>query len=120
MEIQTLLIGILLGAILGITGQGIRVIVGIKKENDKAEEEAKAAGKKVVRLYESLNNKRLLISLLIGLVAGILSYLFLLPEGEHEFTITPTKANVLAMIASGYAGTDFIEGFINRYLPKND
>lgn len=55
---------ILLGAILGSAGQSIRVVVGLKKSNDKAVEGAKPK--------DWFDSKPLLIGMLIGAVAGIL------------------------------------------------
>lgn len=113
LQIQTLFMSILLGGILGMTGQAIRMIIGIKKENDVLNEKARASGATTVSYYDSLSGKRLTISLLIGFVAGVLAFLFL-GDGVQ---VTFTKPNVLAIIASGYSGVDFIEGLINRYLP---
>jgi hypothetical protein len=118
MEIQSLLQAILLGGLLGMIGQAIRTIVGIKKENDSTNEKARASGQVTVSYYDSLSGKRLTISLLIGFTAGVLAYLFLDPEEGSEFSGKLFKADVLAIIASGYAGVDFIEGFMNRYLPE--
>ena len=60
--------GLGLGAILGATGQGIRVIVGLKK----AAESAQATGSSLKQVF---NGARLLVSLLIGAIAGMLAAL---------------------------------------------
>lgn len=114
MQAQILLIYVTLGGILGMTGQAIRMIVGLKKENEVQNERARVEGRSSVSYYDSLSGKRLTISLLIGFVAGLLAFLFLC---DDKFQIILSKANVLAIIASGYSGVDFIEGFMNKYLP---
>jgi len=95
------LILILLGGILGMAGQGIRVIVGFKKNNDKAatQEEAKA-NLDVQRMVFSL-----FIAFAVGGIAGVLAAV-----GSVDITID--KTTILAFLAAGYAGTDFIEGFM--------
>lgn len=118
MEIQILLQAILLGGLLGMVGQAIRTIVGIKKENDATNERARASGQTSVNYYDSLSGKRITISLLIGFATGVLAYLSLTAEPGHEFLANPTKSHVLGIIAAGYAGVDFIEGFMNKYLPE--
>ncbi len=118
MEIQNLLQAILLGGLLGMVGQSIRTIVGIKKENDSTNEKARASGQLTVSYYDSLSGKRLTISLLIGFTAGVLAYLFLDKGPGEVFATKLLKVDILAIIASGYAGVDFIEGFMNRYLPE--
>jgi hypothetical protein len=92
-------LGILIaGIILGALGQGARTIVGFKKLNDYADEASAA-----------VDGWRLLISFGIGGVAGALAALTILPvSGEVS------KEQMLGIAAAGYAGTDFIEGFISR------
>lgn len=93
---------ILLGAILGSAGQSIRVVVGLKKSNDKAAEGAKPK--------DWLDSKQLLIGILIGAVAGILGAIYLCGE-------VIDKQLLITLIAIGYAGTDFIEGFMKKKMP---
>ena len=104
---------ILLGGILGLVGQGIRVIVGIKKANDKAAEEK-------IAIKDVFDSQLLLYSLLSGFVAGALAAITLNENGA----LAEDKRNemlqglILPVIAAGYAGTDFIEGFVKKHLPK--
>lgn len=102
---------ILLGGLLGLLGQGIRMAVGLKKLSDtNALKEKK----------EDLNTTRLLVSLFIGFVAGAL---YVLVNG---FTDQPDVENgeyignqfIFTVIAAGYAGSDFIEGLFNTYIAK--
>jgi len=98
----------LLAAFLGIIGQLIRVVAGLKKECD----QASAAGE---TLSSRFNAQQLVISLLlslaIGAIAGVLS-------GIQVVDIHDTKG-IMALISAGYAGTDFIEAFMKRSLPSN-
>lgn len=98
---------ILLGAVLGAVGQSIRVIVGLKKKFD----EASLEGKPVKDWFEL---RHLLVSLLIafviGSIAGVLGVLDL-------FGKEITKETLVALIAIGYSGTDFIEGFMKTKIP---
>lgn len=53
----------------------------------------------------------LLIAFVVGGIAGILAGVQLI---EEEIT----QSTMLTIVAAGYAGTDFIEGFISERLPK--
>ncbi|HJT24680.1 MAG TPA: hypothetical protein VJ873_08900, partial [bacterium] len=59
---------ILLGAVLGMIGQGARVVVGLKKSMEGAKGDPKNPGRK-----EWFDLSRLLISLLLGAVAGAIA-----------------------------------------------
>lgn len=104
---QNLLNALLLGGLLGLIGQGIRMIVGLKK----AYEGATAETKTFTQVFEG---RRLGISLLIGFIAGVLGALALnvssMPELANE--------TLVSLIGAGYAGTDFIEGFIRKVTPS--
>jgi hypothetical protein len=89
--ISSLFITLGLGAILGLLGQGIRTIIGLYKNQ------------------LAIDWNRLIISLGLGAIAGSLMSLSLTIDLNNII-----NAQVLALIASGYAGADFIEGFINR------
>lgn len=100
---------ILIGAILGMVGQGIRVLVGLKKMND----EASAKGLDSQDLFKS---KELLLSLFIAFaIGGIAGVLASIDSLEIEFS----KSVIISFIAAGYAGTDFIEGFISKNKSTN-
>jgi len=94
---------LLLGSFLGAVGQGIRIIVGIKKRFDEV-----VPGKSLSNL---LDGKRMGISVGIALVVGAIAGAL----GVLDFVGTPmTKETVTTLISIGYAGTDFIEGFMRR------
>ena len=104
---QTLLNALLLGGLLGLVGQGIRMIVGLKKTYDQSQSEN-------TKFSEAIEPRRLGLSLVIGFIAGILGALALnistMPELSNE--------TLSALIGIGYAGTDFIEGFIRKVKPN--
>lgn len=102
MDLCQVTIFILLGAILGSTGQCLRVIVGLKKCSDNVEKDCK--------LKDWFDSKQLLVSLIIGSVAGIIGAVTLLGEPVD-------KQLLITLITIGYAGTDFIEGFMKKKLP---
>jgi Mn2+/Fe2+ NRAMP family transporter len=110
MDVFTALEYVVLGCILGAVGQGMRVIVGIKKQLD----EASASGKRWEDWFEM---KQFLVSLVIaftiGGIAGVLGAIELLGTGV-------TKESMIALITIGYAGTDFIEGFMKKKPQKNE
>lgn len=98
------LILILLGAILGMVGQGIRVVVGLKKLGDLATAEETETKNLFVTQQLVLS---LLIAFAIGAIAGVLAAVTSI---DLEFS----KSVIIAFISAGYAGTDFIEGFIKK------
>lgn len=100
---------LLLGGILGMIGQGIRVVAGLKKVNDQASAEGKSFGS----LFET---SKLFLSLLIGFIAGALAIIGVTGSAGD---VNPTKELIVTIIGAGYAGTDFIEGFIKKNLPAS-
>ena len=103
MDVNLVLMQVLLGAVLGMVGQGARVIVGLKKAADKA-----AAGRRTLK--DDFSTSTLVVSLLIGAVAGVLAILGAIGI-ESELM---SRESMMAVIASGYAGADFIEGFMKK------
>lgn len=125
------LYAILVGGLLGILGQGIRAIVGMKKMRDAKVtnnvNQAKAASTNATNKANNNNEppvvpvvvpdaeydpKRFWMSIFIGFVAGALASLFTVkwPEGDPE----KLKTVWLTIIGAGYAGTDFIEGLVRK------
>ncbi len=93
------------GGLFGALGQGLRVLVGLKKLNDAALREGKPFG----QLFSA---STLMVSLLIGAVAGVLGTLTVNVNLQAI-----TRENVVLLIGIGYAGADFIEGFVRKELP---
>ncbi|WP_259070935.1 hypothetical protein HDF24_22970 [Mucilaginibacter sp. X4EP1] len=113
METFSLAGPLLLGGLLGLTGQSIRVIVGLKKTYDSSVQQS-------TQFKDAFDGKQLLISLLIGFVAGLLATLLQLSFDPKAPQFTWTKDIAVEIIAVGYAGADFIEGFMKKYLPAQD
>ncbi len=105
MDVYTALTYVVLGIVSGAIGQGVRAVIGIKKaieESGKNWEEW---------LKDGFNSKLLLLSLFIGGIAGgLASFALLGNEVNPEF--------LLGIMAAGYAGTDFIEGFMITRIKK--
>lgn len=109
MTTQDLILQLLLGGILGIAGQGLRVLVGLKKLFDKSQQESRP-------FTELFSATFLLISIFMGFVAGVLATCAISDAG---FKMEINKEAALSLIGSGYAGADFIEGFVSKYFPKS-
>jgi hypothetical protein len=97
---------LLLGGLLGTVGQGARTVIGLKKLSDEN------AGKDPNQM-DVFVASRLLISLFLGFIAGVIAALSLGLEklanvGSGDISL------LLGIAAAGYAGTDFIEAFIAR------
>lgn len=102
---------LVLGGILGIVGQGIRVVAGLKKVNDMALAEGKSFG-------SLFDGSSLGLSLLIGFIAGALAIIGMTGSTETVTPAIPLKKDlIVTIIGAGYAGTDFIEGFVKKRLP---
>lgn len=95
------------GGILGVLGQSIRVVPGLKKVND-------AAHTKGVRFKDMFEASQFMLSLLIGFVAGAIAILAISDSAQ---LLKPTREMIVSLMGAGYAGSDFIEGFIKKYLP---
>ena len=105
------LVFLTLCALLGATGQAARAIVGLKKLKDVTADQGKS-------FYDAFEPSTLIVSLIIGAVAGVVAGLALgIPEAAAadgtEITGIDTEF-ALGIMASGYAGADFIEGFMSR------
>ena len=105
MDAQNWLVILLLGGLLGMVGQGTRAIVGLKKASDLAS----ASGQ---TLSDRFDGTQLGISLLIGFIAGALAVMGLALAGKLSETANLEGHVLMTVFTAGYAGTDFIEGFI--------
>ena len=95
---------ILLGGVMGTIGQGMRTVVGIKKLHENMAQAGKT-------LREGFDGTTLAVSLLIGFIAGALAAITLVRGDRVEPEL------LMGLLAAGYAGTDFIEAFMRKYLP---
>ncbi len=107
MAVNDLIMTLLVGGLLGMVGQGIRIIVGLKKVYDQSLREMKDFS----QLFDS---RLIMMSLLIGFVAGTLGALSMLDPATTKIS----KESLLTFTGIGYAGADFIEGFVKKYLPS--
>ena len=85
--------GLLLGGLLGMLGQGIRIIVGLKKLNDEASVQGASFGSK-------FEGSRLGLSLLIGFIAGGLA---VIGFAESPGITTPSRELIVTLLGAGYA-----------------
>ena len=104
MQAEQLLIVLLLGGLLGMTGQGIRVIAGIKKLHDETTHTRQ-------NFRDNFDIQTLLVSLFIGFIAGVLAIVALWGKIDPN---NLQSENVIALLGAGYAGADFIEAFMSR------
>ena len=102
---EVLSMQVVAGGLLGTLGQGVRVIAGLKKAHDSAAQQSQPL---------TIETGTLVISLFIGFTAGALALLTTSGFSDH---LDIDKSTAAALIATGYAGTDFIEAFMKKYLP---
>jgi putative chitinase len=99
------LLALLVAGLLGMVGQGVRAVAGIKKMGD----DAQAKGVSPASVFSP---GWFLVSLVIGFIAGVIAGLSL---GLSKLLKTPDDMQLLLGIAAaGYAGTDFVEAFSSR------
>lgn len=106
MDAVTTLVFVILGLLLGAVGQGARAVVGIKKQFDQA-----AQADSNIEFQQWFNVQLLILSLAIGAIAGGLASLLLMGKELNTELL-------LGLVAAGYAGTDFIEGFMKTKTPQ--
>jgi hypothetical protein len=99
---------LIVGGLMGLLGQGARAVVGLKGMSD----DAKALNLSPNDLFEAA---RLFTSLMIGFLVGLAAALVYI---KTNGTTEPDFQTMLGFVATGYAGTDFLEGFISQYLPQ--
>lgn len=104
---------ILAGGLLGALGQGIRTAVGFKKFN-----EANSALATENKVAKEFSISRMVISIFIGFVAGAIGMLVKGASLSHNGDYS--TESIVAIIAIGYSGADFIEGIFNTYIKKTN
>jgi predicted chitinase len=103
--IGTELSALVLCGVVGMVGQGIRAVVGLRK-----------AGYLQIEAGDSKQNfsaSYLMVTLMIGFIAGSLSGLIM---GLDTFAGKLPSESLMALVAAGYAGVDFIEGSFNSRI----
>lgn len=101
---QDVLFYMILAALLGMAGQLFRVVVGLKKLMSNTNVETTTSSVISANLQQILFS--LLIGGIVGAVAGVLSAVV-----TKDFTHI-SQSSIFGLVAAGYAGTDFIEGFV--------
>lgn len=114
MSITDIIYTVIAGGLLGAMGQGIRIAVGLKKLSDSNAQ--KIAKGDVNDPPEKMDNGRLWVSIFIGFIAGAIGMII---KGTSLKGVDGYQTEaIITIIAIGYAGSDFIEGFFQTYLSK--
>ena len=92
-----------LGAVCGTVGQVVRMVIGLSKA-----QAAVAAGSAV-----AIDHRKIVVSIVIGAAAGAVAGLMTVSD-EAKITMN----QVLGLVAAGYAGADFIEGAMKKFVPS--
>jgi hypothetical protein len=104
-----LLVVLTVSGLLGMVGQGARAVAGLKKMNDAAES---AEGSTA----DFFRASRLVVSLIIGFIAGVAAALAVGIDKLLKFDSSNVQL-LLGIAAAGYVGADFVEAFA-RNLAK--
>lgn len=105
LTLGTALSALILCGVAGMVGQGIRAVVGLRK-----------AGYLQLEAGDSKQNfsaSYLMVTLMIGFIAGSLSGITM---GLDTFAGKFPAESLMAVVAAGYAGVDFIEGSFNSRI----
>jgi len=107
-DVGSVLAALMLFGLLGLVGQGIRAVVGLKNAG---------ALKSTTPSEQSVFSAAyLFVSLMIGFIAGVLAGIAL--KLQNLTTIGPDNWKVLlGIIGSGYIGADFVENTMNLVIP---
>ena len=106
--VGAILLALLLCGLLGVLGQGVRAIVGLKN--------AGALNSTTPSEQAEFSLAYLALSLMIGFIAGILAGIAL--NLENIITVDPGNWKLMLGIAgSGYVGADFIENTMSLVIP---
>jgi hypothetical protein len=103
MDVNLVLSQLVVGAILGMAGQTIRMVAGLKKVLD----EASAEG---VSFKDKFSTSVLVVSLLLGAVAGLLAMVAVMGGDAKSLT----KETIMGVMAAGSVGADCIEAFMKK------
>jgi predicted chitinase len=106
--VESTLAALLLCGILGLVGQGIRAIVGLKNAN--------ALASTTPSQQSVFSESYLLFSLMIGFIVGVIAGITL--NLQNISTVDPSNWKLLlGIIGSGYVGADFIENTMSLFIP---
>ena len=105
---EEILTALVLCGLMGTMGQGIRAVLGLKNSSATANQTGQAA---------EFNAAYFGLSLMIGFIAGMLAGM-LLDLNNFMSINTGDPKLLLGVVASGYAGADFIENSMSLVLPN--
>jgi predicted chitinase len=99
---------LLLCGLMGLLGQGIRAAVGLKSSSRLPSAQADQ--------QTAFSAAYFVLSLMIGFIAGVVAGLVI--GVQKLLTIDPSDLKILlGIVASGYAGADFIENSLSIVIP---
>jgi len=98
---------VVLGVLVGAIGQLVRSISGMARRNRE-----RAIGE-----VEAFKVSTMVVSLVIGGVAGAVSAMALMSSLYPEPPKGVEFSTILGIAAAGYTGADFIEGVAGKFLP---
>jgi hypothetical protein len=101
---STILVTLLLGAFLGMLGQGLRMFVGISKANKDPQNKDK-------KMNEYIELRRVVFSFIYAFIIGAITGGLMAMD---HIGANWSKTVMMGIVTAGYAGTDFIEGFIHK------
>lgn len=104
-----ILVNLLIFGVMGMLGQGVRAVVGLKSAA------TLAAGTPTQQT--AFDAAYFFLSLMIGLIAGILAGLGLMASAGGVKNFNLDLSTLLGIAAAGYAGADFIENAFTRLIP---
>ena len=107
-DVGGVLAALMLFGLLGLIGQGIRAVVGLKN--------AGALNANTPASQSVFSAAYLLVSLMIGFIAGVLAGIALKFQDLTKIDQSSWQ-QLLGIIASGYVGADFVENTINLVIP---
>src|SRR5262245_16713214 len=99
---------LLLCGLMGLLGQGVRAVVGLK---------GVTSSQGIPNQQSEFNAAYLFFSLMIGFLAGILAGLAIGLSSFQTIDLDNLKT-LLGVAAAGYAGTDFIENTFLNIFPS--
>jgi predicted chitinase len=106
-DVGSVLAAFLLFGLLGLIGQGIRAVVGLKN--------AGALSSTTPTEQSVFSAAYLFVSLMIGFIAGVLAGIAL--KLQNLTTIGPNEwKDLLGIMGSGYVGADFVENTMNLVI----
>lgn len=110
MSATEVLQALIISGIMGMIGQGIRAVIGLKSASTLAAQSGSQ--------QSAFDAAYFALSLMIGAVAGVIAG-FGIGLSELLRTLATDQKILLALAASGYAGADFIENAMTNFLPPS-